>query len=758
MYACRFCRALPISIALCKASGLFRPLSSLKLFLVMIKNIFVLLLLAIAAPLFAQTNVRAWYADGQVWVVWETASPLPETYAVYAKPTAFSITSDAILTGRLFKEEYFPAALREQVDSATTYRIPAPNGGVYQLADNEALFVATPHQAGSLFFAVVAWGDTAVVPGANRTQAAVPFQYNPVDDPVECHLQKTFVSPFDASYRCFAYYMWADGRQNQWENRPDFPVMANAAKNGMPSLFLVSAPMDLDTTQPFPLTVWLHGGGGTARQSLAGSRMDIRLNPKKGILLAHNDDLFGKLLTFFSGMESVSKHFGWRKNYDPFTGEPPTAPDTIVNYTQRRYIWIDQWLMRHFNIDPARININGHSMGSRGATMMAKAFPEHYASATILNNGFRDDDPPALIDVVFGPTTPSFPTNLKGYDGQTILFSTAMNLEFRLSTSRDLPLIRSFHGKNDVGGGNEWDDYVVSQYRTADSIGWGAQLNWSERSHGADTGPDYDDHWINGYQATQQTVVDDVAYEEKTFRSDVSFPAFFNHRLDARNNDPGDGTPGTGAAGVGDDWGTWGGYHRWDWDNITDQADRWAAVAWLESNAVFANDNCPDNFLTADVAIRKPRHFKPSTGTTVFWQVKDVATDQALQNGAATVQDDQLTVIPQVRVFKENIRKVRIEISTQQVATKSAARDLFDLRVSPNPSAHTPVLTFFAEKGGSATIRLSDISGTIRTAETAISPGENQVRLSAFGDIPAGIYFIGIETERQQQAVRWVKL
>ena len=49
------------------------------------------LLLPLLQPaLSAQTNVRAWYADGQVWVVWQATLPLPETFAIYKKTTAFS--------------------------------------------------------------------------------------------------------------------------------------------------------------------------------------------------------------------------------------------------------------------------------------------------------------------------------------------------------------------------------------------------------------------------------------------------------------------------------------------------------------------------------------------------------------------------------------------------------------------------------------------------------------------------------------------
>lgn len=688
---------------------------------------YLLLLVAFCAR--AQTNVRGWYADGQVWIVWEASAPLPETFAIYAKPVLFNNTTDAVLVGRLFKEEYGPAALREQVDSTARYRIPDGNGGIYELAENEALFVATPHLAGALYFAVVAWGQTAVTPGVNITTAKVPFDYNPAGDPVECHLQKTFLSPFDQSYVCLAFYMWADGRQNQWENRPDFPVMANAAKNGMPSLFIVSAPIGLDTTGGIPLTVWLHGGGGTARQSLAGSRPINRLNPKTGILLAHNDDFFGKVLGYYLGMGGVTRHFGWRKNYDPFSGDAPTGIDTVVNYTQRRYRWIDDWLIRTLNVDPVRININGHSMGSRGATMMAKAFPDHYASATIFNNGFEDSDAPSLADVPFGSAADNFPTNLKDPDGETVHFSRSMNLEQRLSAARDLPLIRSFHGKNDTGSENEWDAYVVEEYRAADSIGWGAQLSWSEREHGVDTGPAYNDHWFNGNGPDQQTVVDDIAYEEAHFRSDESFPAFFNHRLDPKNNDPGDGTKGTGANGVGDDWGTWGGYHRWE--SVLETEDNWSASAWLESGAVYANDNCPVNTLKADLAIRKPKIFKPASGSTLNYRIRDIATQNVLQSGSVVVQNDGLVVIPNVDVFREDLRKVRISVAKPGSAASEASAG-FSLPVYPNPAENHIFLPENADF-----LRVFGVNGVEIFHSDA--PEDGLVDISSW---PAGWYFV----------------
>ncbi len=37
-----------------------------------------------------QTNVRGWYANGQVWIVWQNTAPAPETYAIYASPNPFN--------------------------------------------------------------------------------------------------------------------------------------------------------------------------------------------------------------------------------------------------------------------------------------------------------------------------------------------------------------------------------------------------------------------------------------------------------------------------------------------------------------------------------------------------------------------------------------------------------------------------------------------------------------------------------------------
>lgn len=697
---------------------------------------------------FSQTNVRAWYADGQVFVVWKTGLPIAETYAIYASPTAFTNTANATLVGRPFALEYLGYGLKDNLsDTTATYRIPNGEGGIYQLALDEGLFVFTPHQTGSLYFAVATWGNNTVVPGQNLTANAVPFTYDPTEDPVECHLQRVFPSPFASGYACFAYCLWADGRQNHWEGRSDFPIMANKAKNGMPGIFLVSVPVNLDTTEAFALSVWLHGGGGIARQSLAGSRREVDIKPEQGILVAHDDKMYGYRGGIAPHPDQPTWHFGWGKNYDPFTLNSSLAADTIINFTQRRYLWVDGWLAKHFNIDTNRINIHGHSMGSAGALGLVKSFPDHYGSASLFNTGCAGPEDNSNTAYIFGTKADNFPTNLKNRNNEFVRFFNLWDLYTNCSPVRDLPLIRHWHGKNDDNGTMRWSPVVVENFIICDSIGTGIQNYWSERPHGIDLAPAFNDHWIQGTPAIQQTVADNVNFAEAHYRSDESFPAFFNHRLSPKNNDPGTGLIGINN-GDGDNWGTWGGYHRWE--EISETYQSWQVTAWLESNALFPNDNAPENFLVADLVIRRPQLFQPATGETVSWSVKELTTGNTLQSGTTTVQADNLVVVPQVVVFKETIRKVLITIEQVSTSTQESYFANTLLRISPNP---TSGILFTAPDWRD--VRIIDVNGKEVKRFNLSFPGQTL----DVSDLPGGLYFLDVLTSDEQRKVgKWVKL
>jgi len=587
-------------------------------------------------PILSQTNVRAWYAQGQVWVVWETPVPGPDTYGIYKKTTAFTNTNQANLIGRPFQFEYLPGTYYQQTgDPNFTYRIPKPDGTVYQLAPGEGLFVETVLNTGSAFYAVVAWGQTAVTGGMNITQNAADYTYNPITQPVNCHLQRTEILP--SGHQTAWFSMWALGRQNENAGRPDFPVLANAAKNGMPSMFIISLSLTLDTSggQKMPMTHVFHGGGGLAKQMVANRFKQFNFEPKQGVSVAHNDDFPVNTLTdtgdsIFTAGRSL--WFGWTKRHNPFEfGFAAMPGDTVINYTQRRIVWISDWLVKHFPIDPNRVAVMGYSMGSGGAAVLAKSFPDKFSTACMFNAGFRGADDATSVRIV-GSRSDNLPTNLRGWNNQTVHIEQVFSLNVPCSDQRDFPVMRVWIGKNDDNGRMHWGPAVAAQFRQADSLGWGTQIHWDERGH---TYPMLDFHWIQGENPSEQTYRDNLSYQE-LFRSNQSYPGFFNHRLEPLNNDPGTGQLGINN-GDGDNWGTWGGWHNWDLASITDEPGKWEVTAWLTGNALFTNDNCPENALLTDFSIRKPQQFKPAPGKMLEWRVSDVANNQLIQAGLTTV-------------------------------------------------------------------------------------------------------------------------
>lgn len=717
-----------------------------------------LLLCATSTALFSQTNVRAWYAQGQVWVLWQTQLPYPETYAIYKSNQAFTNTSQATAIGRPFFYEYLPGAFVVQTgNDAFRYKIPKPDGSIYKLAENEALFVETVGATGSAYYAVVEWGSATATPGVNRTQNPVAYTYDPVNDPVNCHLQ--FSGNLPSEHKSNWYCLWAYGRQEHWAGRPDFPVMANAFKNGMPGMFIVSEAIGMDTTggKRIPATNWFHGGGGTALQHAADKWSHVNIAPQTGISISHNDDFPQKLIydgdTTFSSSRSL--WFGWTKAHNPFNPNFSAAPgDTVINYTQRKILWINNWLIKHYRVDPDRIALQGYSMGSGGASALGKAYPNFFSTVCAFNNGYRGGAEPTSENIV-GSAAENLPTNLRRANNEVVHINEVFDLTTPISPARDLPLFRIWAGKTDNNDRMHWGSDLVSQYRKADSLGLGAQISWDERPHTYET---LGYHWINDKPAPEeQTFRDNLAFQEN-FNSKQSYPAFFNHRLDAQNNNPGTGVFGINT-GDGDNWGTWGGYHNWDPAGIVDEAKTWEVTAWLTANAVFDNDNCPHNALTADLAIRKPQQFLPAAGKTLNWTVQDETNGQVLQSGVTTVHNDGLVALPQVLVFVENVRRVRIRVSDPSVAASEPENTFPSAKIQPNPSGRVAFLSLTAPKAGEAEVSVCPINGaTKRTMRVMLAPGQNKLALDAFENLPSGLYVLVVRTENQQNAVEWIKM
>jgi hypothetical protein len=726
-------------------------------------RLFQLWLLMMSSISFAQTNVRGWYADGQVWILWDLDSSPPETYGIYSSATPFTNTSQAQLTGRLYEEEWTPYALRTQIVATANYIIPNNSGGRFTLPANTGLFVETVHENGAKYYAVVKWGNTAVT--ANNLSSRIEYRFN-VNEPVQCHPQVTGALP--SGHQSTAYYMWAEGRDNHWEGRPDFPIMANRHKNGMPSFFIVSEAKNLPPGKVSALH-WLHGGGGTARQSLPDGRVSINIEPQDGLLVAHNDDFMRKVL--FNNVpviikeESNSWWFGWAKGFNPFEVTPstPANTDTVINYTQRRLLWINDWLVKNRNVDPERVAIQGHSVGSAGTTALAKAFPNAFATASIFNNGFGGPTP-ADTSTDFGGGTSilgtqqqNLPTNLRNARGEAVRAFHVFDLSTPIASTRDMALMRSWHGKNDDNGTMEWDAFVVAEYQRGDANAWGMQLFWDERPHGLE-GMNF--HWSMGL-GNLQTERDDAAYQVR-YRANQSFPAFYNHqKYPGAKKNPGDGTRGTGGAGVGDDWGSFGGYHEWEVNTIVDSPGRWEVVAYLIGQSSHTVDNSIDASLTSDLAIRKPQQFKPPVGRQLQWSVTRLSNGQVLQSGTVTVGAEDLVSLTGITVFKDPDR-VRIRVSDPTVAVEERNSETLPTEFSllqnyPNPFNPSTVISFQLPVNSHVKLQVFDVNG--REVATLID-GEmtagDHTATFAPRDLAGGIYFYKITAGQFSQTRKGV--
>jgi hypothetical protein len=378
-------------------------------------------LVALVPRLPAQTSVRAHYANGQVWVTWDvqdavltncvpTLTPalsngvpvvvsncLPATYAIYWSGNPVTNTTTALLVGRLFRQEWSASILRNDVQASfssapTGFRIPDGAGGYRVLATNEGVFVHTVRSNFAGHYAVRPFGATNV-PAAWR----VPLTNALFDlgDPPICHLQ---IRGTNDGYPVEWYTMWADGDTNLAAARPDFPVMENDRRRGVPHNFSITYPQTgtLPATN-IPACVAFHSGDAQAKMWLPenpGFR-SIGLAPAGQLLVAVEDRLFS-IRNGFVDAESVTST-GYVPSFDPFFNHQvnplyssplsvlPASNEVVVPFPLYRLNWTLDWLYAHKAVDSNRVALVGHSGGAKGSMLWSHASPERFSAVGLYN-------------------------------------------------------------------------------------------------------------------------------------------------------------------------------------------------------------------------------------------------------------------------------------------------------------------------------------------------------------------------------------
>jgi hypothetical protein len=623
------------------------------------------------------TNVRAWYAQGQVFVVWERPAPPAaptDTVEIYTSAAAQATIATMSRVGKLFSPEYTGARLTA-LNPAARLQVPTPGGAMYRLAANEGVFAYTPHAAGNLFFAVVDAGNI-VVNAANSDTTA--FNYDPVNEPVRPHPQFNGATAGGNTYT--AYAVFADGSDNYNNSRPDFPVMADADKNGVPHVFVVSNPVGGLPAGTRSCLFAHHGGGGEYQLFLPGvpARANLSLQLSDGIVVTPDDSYYANIVGTLE--RSNTSWFGYATSVDPFTIAARTSPpvgSTIVNFTQRRAHWIMDWVTSAasgLNVDTKRVAAIGHSGGGRGLSHLSRLRPERYASVVCYTPASDLTQDSTKDNFLRGNWDDNYPTNIVGPGGVTLGVTDVFTMTTRLSVAqRDFALTRFFYGTRDEDTAATWS---AAQRAVVDSLNdsqAGYLISWDEREHGVEkwdneTNDAADGHagpWpdVGQWISPARTRRSSGQYLVSTYRADQTYPGFFNADADAnlagRQPDPGPGDPD-----LGDPWGTWGGYFDWNTATLVDLATRWEATIFASAFEPVSIDNALATEYLTDLSPRKTANFNPAPGTTVYWYTLPSTINVVQQQGVVTADAEGRVTITGVRVPRRDVGEVRVYLST----------------------------------------------------------------------------------------------
>jgi hypothetical protein len=537
----------------------------------------------LAAPSCGDLSAR--YRSGQTFLTWSEPPGLtgvrfqvrlherPITEAnVAAAQIAGDFIRPASATDWWLNPETYGAPLEPGPDGAKHF--PEPQGwlldeGGTRLDPQSGLFVhtVTPETAGARYYAVLAFSDGTgeradeIAPGVNSlaepvTQSVAPVQPIWQGDPAT---------------------------KPDFAARPNLPLdlvlHAKRGRGGMEWLAFGSADLGWSDGLPFKFGAQVRGDSAIVTPT---DRTWI------GRLLTDDRDECQRL--------TPAIHTFWF-GYNDRVFDPQQMPEgRVVNFTERRLLWIIDWAQRTFGTDPSRTYCTGSSMGGCGTMSFAFRHPEVFAACSAnvpivaYDKGPGGDSEFRLSSYTGGLAAPC--------EGSTVgerLDST----RFVLSATADLPFLVLANGRSDASI-PWWKNPAF--YRALDARRQGFVAAWNEGTHGeveAQLPPDLRERmslaWLH------------------RFALDRSYLAFSNSSADA--------DPGNGDKENGDSVGYMN--RGLDFEVLADEPGRYEArVLWYLDPAQLP--------ATVDVTPRRVQGMK--------WKPGDVLT--AAIAGAETVRRD----------------------------------------------------------------------------------------------------------------------
>ena len=500
------------------------------------------------------SHLQAAARDGQVFLTWQEAeTPVGTAFNIYLseRPIADVTKAEKIAhhVERHSAQDWWedPAALGKG-ESRPPVGFLIQEGGP-RLDPADGLFVHTvrPDRAGRLYFAVTCTDpdgreDTQVTAGANSLTegvAVTPGSIRPI-----------------------------------WQRPgPPHPPGAGRGKAQWISLHGKSGVVpDMEYLFFGDRTMgWREGLAVKFSVRVAGDEVVIRPTDRTWINRPHPDGAGGSAIwSFWYGYNS--------EIYD----RQRMGQGVSTNYTERRNLWILEWVGRHYQTDPKRWYCSGSSMGGCGTISFGLRHPELFAAlhahVPIVSYTHLGTDSARRLEAACwtGPLTADVKTN----EGVPLL--DRMNgTKFVHQADADLPPLFVVHGRRD--GSIPWENNPPF-YRAMNEARQALAVYWDDGEHAT---------------AGKRAPADVKAWTQRfrQFRLDQSFPALANT---SSSRNPGNGSP--------DDGDLVGWINRgMAWRDIEDKPDHYAITILAEYPGL-------EYPVRTDVTLRRVQKFKTAPG------------------------------------------------------------------------------------------------------------------------------------------------
>jgi len=541
------------------------------------------------------SELRVTARDGQVFLTWKEAeTPEGVTFNVYRADKPITDVRRATRLGHHIERHSArdwweaPASFKKgaQHDKTVGFRI---QNGSERLDPSGGLFVHTVQKemSGKLFFAVTSTDpsgneDTQIVAGANSLRDGIVATAGKIEP------------------------IWQrDGQPPALGAGKGKPLWLSLhAKGGVVSNseYLVFG----DETMG-----WREGLAFKFSVSVQGGEVVVRPTDRVWINRPHNEASDG-------GMPAIwTFWFGYNSN---IFDRKLMATGVPTNFTERRNLWILDWIRRHYQPDTNRWYCSGGSMGGCGTVSFGLHHPELFAacdahvpivSYTYLGKGSATRLEPCCWT---GRITP----DLKTSEGVPLL--DRMNgTRFVAEAQDDLPFLFMIHGRQD--GSIPWENNPPF-YRALSAARQGFAVYWDNGTHPT---------------SGKDAPADVKAWQQRfhRFRLDESYPAFANT---SSNRNPGNGAP--------DDGDIIGWINRgMDWKDIEDTPDHYAIT-------ILADYPGLDYPVRTDMTLRRMQRFKTKAGEKLMVRTGDAApiSMAADGNGRITISSVSIPSKAGVRV------------------------------------------------------------------------------------------------------------